>query len=107
MSKSTERNRLMLEIDQAIKEINCEVINPEIPEISMKDLEPVFYLIARTRTIYLKELFDISKITDEIPSKDQIERLAKLRASYEEMVSASQALLTAVERGYLDIIDTD
>lgn len=104
MDQSADRNRLMLEIDQAIKTINRETLNPEIPEVSMQDLSPIFHLIAKTRTMYLKELFDITKITDDIPSKDQIERLSKLRIRYDEMVAASQALLTSIERGYLDII---
>ena len=105
MASNTDINRMMLEIDQSIKDINKEVINPEISELSMGDLVPVFNLVAKTRVAYLTELFDIAKLTNDIPTKDQIERLANLRNSYEEMLSSSQALLTAIERGYLDIQD--
>ena len=103
MSKSTDINRMMLQIDQSIKNINHDTLNPEIPVVCMKDLEPVFQLVAKTRTTYLKEFFDIAKLTDELPSDAQIERLSRLRGSYDEMVSASQALMTAIERGYLDV----
>lgn len=105
MVSNTEINRMMLEIDQTIKDINREVINPEIRELAMGDLVPVFNLIAKTRAAYLKELFDIAKISEEMPSKDQVERLGNLRKTYDEMLSASKALLTAIERGYLDVVE--
>ena len=107
MATNTEINRMMLEIDQAIKDINREVINPEIRELAMGDLVPVFNLVAKTRAAYLKELFDIAKMSDEMPSKDQIERLGILRHSYDEMLASTKALLTAIERGYLDVVDCD
>jgi hypothetical protein len=50
---STENNRLLLELDKTIREINRRVINPEIPELSLNDLNPIMELVARARSNYL------------------------------------------------------
>ena len=97
-------NRLLLEISNAIRELNCEIINPEIPELTLAGIKPVMAMVARSRAAYLKELFDITGIVGEgHPTHDQISRLKDLRQTYQELVEASQALEGAIERGYLDI----
>ncbi len=93
---STENNRLLLELDKTIREINRRVINPEIPELNLEDLNPVMELVARARSIYLKELFDMA-------SPDQLKQLRYLRLSFEELREGAQALEAAIQRGYLDV----
>ena len=41
-----DNNRLLLEIDKTIREVNREVINPSIPELTLDDLTPVMALVA-------------------------------------------------------------
>ncbi len=41
-----------------------------------------------------------------MPNPDQVRSLRKLRETYEEMVSGAQALETAIERGYLDVVSS-
>lgn len=99
-----DNNRLLLEIDKHIRDINREVINPVIPELSLQDITPVTKMVAGVRASYLKELFDIAAISaGEKPSVDQIRRLSELRKSYDELVLAAQALEGAIQRGYLDV----
>ncbi len=100
-----ERNRLKLQLDKTIRELNKEIINPEIPELKMSDLEPILKLVARTRSAYLKELFEVTQAAgDEMPSPGQVKQLGECRKVYEELREASQALETAIDRGYLDVL---
>lgn len=103
MADDKNSNRMMLEIDRAIRAINRQIINPEVPEISLGDLSPVLKLVAKSRAAYLKELFDIANLSEDMPSVEQIKHLNNLRLTFEELVLATKALQTAIERGYLDI----
>ena len=100
-----DNNRLLLEIDKTIRELNRSTINPAIPELSLNDLRPVMELVARSRAAYLKELFQIAEMAEPgLPSPDQIKQLRRMRETYDEMVSGAQALETAIQRGYLDVM---
>lgn len=102
--ESLDHNRMLLEIDRTIRDLNRSTINPMIPELTLNDLCPVMELVARARGLYLKELFEVTEISgDQMPSQDQIGRLKKLRENFEELVKGAQALETAIERGYLDV----
>ena len=99
-----DKNRLLLEISDRIRELNRNIINPIIPELTLDDLSPVLLMVARARAAYLKELFDIAGVVQEnIPSPSQIGQLQSLRKTYEELITATQAMETAIERGYLDV----
>lgn len=101
---SKDINRLLLQLEQAIKRLNQETINPVLPELTLAGLAPVMSMVAKSRAIYLKELFDLASSCDEcVPSAPQIDNLRALRQAYEEMVSGAQALETAIQRGYLDV----
>lgn len=102
--QDAELGRLKLKMDKTIREINQVVINPEIPELSSEDLEPVFRLVAKCRAAYLKKLFHVTLAAQKgLPDQMQIQELASLRETYEEILKATQALETAIERGYLDM----
>jgi cephalosporin hydroxylase len=104
MTYSTDNNRLLLEIDKTIRELNRQAINPTIEMVKIEDLEPAMKLVARSRAEYLKELFDLASVVgDGLPSPDQVAHLRKLRLTFDELVAAAKALNTAIERGYLDV----
>lgn len=97
-------NRLLLEIDKARKELNRNLLNPLIPELSLDDLKPVLGMVAAVRGEYLKALFDIANSVDQKPpSAEQVATLKQLRETYQEMVSAAQALESAIQHNYLDV----
>lgn len=103
-SGELDHNRLLLEIDNRIRELNRRIINPVIPELALDDLSPVLKLVAMARAAYLKELFDLAGVVGEqIPSPGQVTKLSHLRTTYEELVTGVQALESAIERGYLDV----
>ena len=97
-------SRLLLEINKTMKDVNRDIINPEIDDLKLADLEPVIKLVARSRAAYLTEIFKIAKSAeDKCPTTDQLKRLQHLRVSFEELSKGSQALEVAIERGYLDV----
>ena len=97
-------NRLLLQFEKSVREINRDEINPKIPELTLTDLNPVVLMVAHARGLYLKLLFDLASVSSsEIPSPEQMGKLKTLRENYEELVAGSKALETAIERGYLDI----
>jgi len=100
-----ENNRqLLLQIDEKRKALNQEIIDPMVPDLKIEDLTPIIKLVAQIRGTYLKELFDISStVGDGTPTQEQIQRLRGFRIAYEEFVAGSQALETAIERGYLKV----
>lgn len=101
---SIESNRLLLLWEKTLRDVNREVINPEIEALKIDDLKPVIELVARARADFLTAMFTLSKNTaDARPSAEQIENLRLTRVRYEELAAASRALEVAIERGYLDV----
>jgi hypothetical protein len=102
---ATENRRLLIAIDAEIREINRANINPIFEELKLSDLTPVIEMVAKARADYLRALYDIAlKSPDGRPAAADIERLGTLRQVYEELVKGTQALETAIEREYLDVV---
>lgn len=99
-----ETNRLLMELERTMRNINREVINPQIEALTVERLKSVLCLVARARARYLRAFFDLGGDGDEqVPSECQLEDLARLRREYEELLSAAKALEAAIQRGYLDV----
>lgn len=98
-----DANRLLLQYEKLVREINREQINPRIAELKLADLKPVVSMVAKARAEYLKALFDLGSAAEEHPGPEQINRLQELRHTYEALSEGAQALEIAIERGYLDI----
>ncbi len=97
-------NRLLLQLEKAVREINRDEINPQIAELKLVDLNPVVKMVAQARARYLKGLFDLANTSaDSHPLPEQIKKLKLMRETYEELVEGSKALEVAIERGYLDV----
>ena len=56
-------NRLLLQFEKSVREINRNEINPRIPELKLIDLNPVILMVAHARARYLKELFDMASVS--------------------------------------------
>lgn len=101
---SLDHNRLLIEMDRTIQNVNREVINPEIPELTLAGLTPVISMVARARSEYLKSLFSITELVgDGLPTNEQTGELHARRQTFEELLNAAKALETAINRGYLDV----
>jgi len=99
-------NRLLLQFDRILRQANREHINPEIEELTVDDLKPLANLVAKSRAIYLKELYTLSKKCDEndtFPSAEELKRLKVLRTRFLELVEGSKSFEVSIQRGYLDL----
>jgi len=98
-----DHRRLLLQLEQTRKEINREVINPEIKELSLSDIEPIVEMVARARAEYVGELFALAAASKGKQVPENISRLRELRENFDELVNAANALETMIERGYVDV----
>lgn len=100
--------RLLLELDKHRRDINRMIINPEIDELNLDMLKPIVDMVARTRAAYIRELFTIARSANgQRPAPEQVETLRRLRLEYQELVDAANALETAIDRGYLEVMDAN
>lgn len=98
------KNRMLIELERIRKEINREVINPLVPELALADLTPLLTMVANARANYVKELLDLAQATEgQAPSNEQISQLRDRRVVFEELVTATNALETVVQREYMDV----
>lgn len=103
-------NRLLIQFEQLLKTTNKEFINPKIDELCIKDLHPIVSLVARSRANYLEHLYELCKKyegSDEYPSPDELQKLRAHRLRFEELSDGAKALETSIQRGYLDLKDSD
>lgn len=100
----TDNNRLLLELERQRREINREIINPRFPKLSLDDLKPLLTLVAHARADYVQQLLDIANnSTEQPPGQEQIHQLKRCRETFDELVAATNALETLIQRDYLDV----
>ena len=100
-------NRLLLELEKIRRDINRQVMNPAIPELSVDAIRPVITMASKSRLAYLEGLINMADLAPQMPSHEQIATLARHREAYEELRAAVNALETAIDRGYLDVTGID
>ena len=98
--------RFKRDMDQAIAVANREIIHPLIPDINRDSVLPLVLSVARLRGRYLQAAFDIAaKDHGDAPDQSEIEELRHHREMYEEARQAFDALMHAIERGYVDLAE--
>ena len=71
-----DSNRLLLELEKQRREVNRNIINPAIPQLSLDALTPMLNMVAQARKDYLCGLLEIAgKAGGCAPSDEQVERL--------------------------------
>ena len=100
-----ENKRLLIELERVMKDVNRETINPLLPELNLADLTPLMTMVATARASYLDEFFKLSEKFNNAQelTPELVKNLRFARLIYDELVEASKALDTAIERGYLDV----
>lgn len=98
------RQRFNLEVEQAVREVNREIIHERIPLITKARVVEFASSVARTRARYLEAAFRVSEM-DETGAFDTqtLEDLRLHRETYEETRFAFEALSRAIEQGYVDL----
>lgn len=92
------------EVEQAIALANREVIHQRLPAIGLKNILPLAVLVAQVRTQYLERAFRLAeKSKGEVFSDDDLAELKRWREMYDEARHAFDALMHALERGYIEL----
>ena len=93
-------------IEQAIAVANREIIHPLIPDITSESVMPLAISVARLRARYLQAAFRIaSDDHGDTPNEAEIEELRHHREMYQEARQAFEALMHAIERGYVGLAE--
>ncbi|MEQ8195682.1 MAG: hypothetical protein RIB59_14450 [Rhodospirillales bacterium] len=101
-----EHGKFRLEIEQAITLSNREVMNNILPPVNRKTVLPFAIAVARLRGEYLKAAFALGAGgRSEAPVEAELKTLRKHREAYEEGVAAFEALMRAIDRGYIELDD--
>lgn len=104
MDSATEVKRFLIEIERQIRQLNHDVLDPEIKEVSKASLQPALIMVAKARAHYLQSYIKLAnEYQDSLPSLEEVKSLRTARVTYDELVHASQALETAISRGYITI----
>ena len=97
-----DRRRLMNQFGETVRQINRAVLNPLIEPLGADQLEPVVAMVANARAEYLQALLTMTAQPDSDSAPVDISDLRAARERYEELIAATGALETMIERGYLD-----
>lgn len=90
------------EIEQAITLANREVIHQRLPALSTAKILPLAVLVAQIRTRYLELAFSLAeKSKGEVYQDSDLADLKRWRETYDEARLAFEALMHAIERGYV------
>ena len=87
-------------IEQSIQLANREVINPLINPFTDERILAFAVEVAKLRGAYLKAALDVGQPKKAGPGPSH---LKALREAFEEARDAFTALMTAIERGYVDL----
>lgn len=102
ISEDARRQHFLKEIEQLVLVTNREILNQRIPSITKENILPLAVSVARLRGNYLAEAFKVA-LTDggETPAHSDIQVLKTHRELYEEAKAAFEALIHAIDRGYV------
>ncbi len=87
-------------IEQSIQLANREVINPMIAPFTEERIFTLAVEVAKLRGAYLKAALEIGQPKE---AGSEPSRLKGRREAFEEARDAFSALMTAIERGYVDL----
>jgi hypothetical protein len=95
-----------MQFEQLLREVNREIINPEIEELSLEKLRPIAQMVARSRAVYLKRLYELAqsyKDNKGIPTAEEMIELKLLRERFIDLADGSKSIEISIQRGYLDL----
>lgn len=109
MNDELQNRRFTIQLEEAIRAANLEVIGPLLPDINVESVLPIAVMTAKMRARYLAEAFKLrdSLGEDGFPRDEEIEKLKKFRLAYDEAQAVVQALEHAIERGYVPVKQGD
>ena len=95
-----EHQQFAMKIEQAIRMTNREVLHPIVDPLTEEKVLSVAVEVAKRRAAYIGAALQTGAADQPSPSGDE---LRVLRLEYEECRDAFAELMTAIERGYVDL----
>ncbi len=107
LDDTKKRTQFHLEMEQAIALANREVMkSANMPAVEQNTVLPLAIVVAQLRAVYLKAALSIhTPGRNEPPVEAELAGMRKHREAYEEGVAAFDALMRAIERGYIELKD--
>lgn len=103
-SKSKKRQHLLMQIEQGIKVANRQVIDGRIPPVTAESVMPFAVSVARLRARYLEAAYKFAeKEHGDALDESEVTSLHRHQEMYEVARDAFEALITAIERGYVKL----
>ncbi|MEO5338036.1 MAG: hypothetical protein H7841_14260 [Magnetospirillum sp. WYHS-4] len=99
-----EQQHFLDEIEQGIRFANREIIHKYVPELSRDNILALAVAVGKLRARYLEAAFRLG-MDGRSPKRTVIKELAQLRLMYEEARNAFDALLDAIQKGYVNVQD--
>lgn len=99
-----EQQRFLDEIEQGIRFANRELIHKYVPELTRDNILALAVVVGKLRARYLEAAFRLG-MDGRTPKRAAIKELAQFRLMFEEARSAFDALLDAIEKGYVNVQD--
>ena len=99
MDDLRKHQHFAISIEQALRIANKEVINPIVGVLTTGRVVAVAVEVAKRRAAYIAATLRLGEAGVHHPSGEE---LANLRSAYEEGREAFSALMTSIERGYVD-----
>jgi len=99
-------NRFLMQFEQLLRTENREHINPRIEELAVEDLKPIVEMVARSRAMYLEQLYKLCQKyegSEELPSNEEMQRLRAYRNRFIELADGAKSFEISIQRGYLDL----
>jgi len=97
-----ELSQRLLEIEKSIFEANQRIMLEKVPTLDSDSFLRFSNLVAETRANYIRMALEVSRLQHQ-PDIGVIDQLRKQRLSYEELLSAFEAMQRVLERGYIKL----
>jgi hypothetical protein len=102
VEKAKKRQRLLMQIEQAIMVANREIMRGRIPPMTVESVMPFAVSVARLRGRYLEAAYKFAENEQgDALADSEVKALRKHQEKYEVARDAFDALTTALERGYV------
>ena len=103
-SEDARRKHFLKEIEQVVMTTNRDILNQRIPPLTKENVMLLAVSVARLRGNYLAEAFRVAEAdAGETPAHSEIQALKTHRELYEEAKAAFEALIHAIDRGYVSL----
>jgi len=87
-------------IELAVRAANREILHPVVDPLTKNKVIAVSVEVAKRRSAYIAATLKMGDASDDSPSGEELKRL---RLEFEEARDGFGALMTAIERDYIDV----